>query len=85
MTREDIIKLVEQRRQIEPPPLLDALKEGELYWVLGSRDVLWIVEQAVTAEREACLAAVYGYPIATRAGLHIKQGIAYAIRERGET
>jgi hypothetical protein len=58
MTRDEIIKLVEQRQQIEPPPMLEQLQQGDIHWILGSRDVLWIVEQAVEAERKARLADI---------------------------
>lgn len=51
MTRDEIIRLVEQRQQIEPPPMLEQLQQGDIHWILGSRDVLWIVEQAIAANQ----------------------------------
>jgi hypothetical protein len=63
--------------------------EGE---VMTRDEVIRMMEKAVNAayeagaaaEREACIEAVLDYPIATDAGLFVKQGCAAAIRARGE-
>jgi hypothetical protein len=73
VTRDDIIRMA---REVIPNSAAFELK--------GHYEIERFAALVAAYEREACAQEVFDYPTATFSSLHLKQGIARAIRARGE-